>query len=144
MVLEELDILMSEISRRVDTEPERSVRSEIEEDTEGTTIGSVQCQEGAAKTGESEAQYVYAPPKTQLDFNFNPAKRPEASPVFTGKHVRVRTTGTIKGRQGNVISGPQDIASLRKTAQETLYSVTVDKDGVILEIHMWGDGDVLK
>lgn len=59
------------------------------------------------------------------------------------QRVRMETTGTIKA-SGNVANNSADVASLlahiRKEAQENAYSVAVDKDGVVVEIHKYGKG----
>ena len=68
---------------------------------------------------------------------------PSARNRTTGARARMRTTGWIAG-DGNVVQSAEDAASLladiRKNAQETVYSVVTDKDGLVLEIHRYSKG----
>jgi predicted double-glycine peptidase len=107
-------------------------------EAEGEYKGQV-FEEGVDKIGESDVQYAYVPTEnTQLALNFKPAEQQETGAIPPTQRVRMATTGYIKGA-GNIVSGPGDVASLlasiRKSPQELLYTVTVDKDGVILEVH---------
>lgn len=95
--------------------------------------------EGADRVEESGAQYAYIPTEgKQLSFKFMTTPGPIAS-----QHVKMSTTGYIKAA-GNVVTGVSDVASLlasiRKSPQEILYTVTTDKDGVILEVHKYTKG----
>ena len=101
---------------------------------------------GVDKVGESNIQYIYAPstPQEQLSlFDFKPVKREKKGYLSPTQRVRVRTTGTITAA-GNVISDNADaaslLASIRKSAQENLYTITVNKEGRILEIHRYAKG----
>ena len=107
---------------------------------------------GVDKVKDSEVQYVYAPvtKKQQLSlFDFKPSgvvrtkEAPKTGKIPPSQRVRVQTTGNIKGA-GTVLAGIDDAASLiapiRKKAQEDFYSIAVDKDGTILEIHRYSKG----
>ena len=80
----------------------------------------------------------------QLEIDFKPPKSiavPKAIPP--AQRTRMVTTGNIAAA-GNVINSAADAASLlshiRKSAQEVAYTVAVDKDGVVLEIHKYSKG----
>lgn len=107
---------------------------------------------GVDKVKDSEVQYVYdsiSKEKQYSLFDFKPTtpartvEAPETGEIPAAQRVRVHTTGNIKA-SGTVISGIEDaasvLASIRKKAQEDFYSIAVDKDGTILEIHRYSKG----
>ena len=86
----------------------------------------------------------------QLKLNFKPPKeKPAKGDTVSGKlphpaqRVRMATTGRISA-SGNTVRNIEQAASLlahiRKSAQELFYSVAVDGNGNILEIHRYSKG----
>lgn len=85
---------------------------------------------------------------TQLSFEFGapPRKRAENShaPSLSGPpRARMVSTGDIS-YSGNVVRDTSDVAALlahiRKSAQEEVFTVTTDRNGLVLEIHKVSKG----
>jgi adenine/guanine phosphoribosyltransferase-like PRPP-binding protein len=97
----------------------------------------------------SQLQYIYhvqsPTAKEQLSlFDFKPAKRREAGRhLLPSQRVRTHTTGSIRAA-GRVVSSAEEaaslLASIRKSAQELFFTVTTDKDGIVLEVHRYAKG----
>ena len=92
------------------------------------------------KVSEAKIDYKFKQPT----FNSRRADiLPEGLPRAPKPHIRMATTGYIAA-DGNIVRDSQDAASLlsfiRKSAQEHLYGITTDKDGVVLEIHKYTKG----
>lgn len=90
----------------------------------------------------SEAK-VKAPTKEAVDVDIADLFPTAISTKPTKPAVRMGTTGYIAA-DGNIVRNPKDAAALlapiRKHAQELLYGITTDKDGVVLEIHQYSKG----
>ena len=104
--------------------------------------------DGGVNERSNSYQTVLEKP-TQLSFDFKPSKREgnktgAVLPVSNPARVRMSTTGDIHAA-GTVVRDSADAAALlahiRKAAQENLYFVTTDKDGLVLEIHRYSKGE---
>jgi len=119
---------------------------------EGAIDEKAKFDSGVDKVKESDVQYIYDPASIQKQyslFDFKPAapartkEAPATGEIPPGQRVRVHTTDDVRA-SGTIISGIEDVdsllAPLRHKADEEFYSVVVDKDGIILEVHHFGKG----
>lgn len=105
---------------------------------------------------EARARFKFKPSSSiqaELDFSraqiqipFGKKKSsPASNAIPKGRRSRVRmaTTGYIAA-SGNIVRSPEDAAALlapiRKSAQELIYGITTDENGVVLEIHEYAKG----
>lgn len=89
----------------------------------------------------SEKVKPYEDKQQTIDFKFKEEK--PAKSVPSSRRVRMATSGRILAASQGA-SSASDVASLlahiRKSAQEIAYTVTVDKNDTILEIHKYSKG----
>ena len=71
------------------------------------------------------------------DISFKPVKK-ETGTILPGPRVRMATTGELRASGWlvrNVDEAASLLAPIRKAAQENLYVITTDENGVVLEVH---------